>query len=61
MSDVMISSYQIGGSDGGGVVPTDQVSLNFSKLEYSYKPQKPDGSLDAEVKQTYDFAANKKV
>ena len=61
MSDVMVSSYQVGGSEASGVVPTDQISLNFAKLEFSYKPQKPDGSLDAEVKRTYDFAANKKV
>jgi len=61
MSDVMVTSYQVGGSEGSGVVPTDQVSLNFAKLEYTYKAQKPDGSLDAEVKQTYDFSKNVKV
>ncbi len=61
MSDVMISSYQVGGSEGSGVVPSDQVSLNFAKLELSYKEQKPDGSLGGEAKQTYDFSANKQV
>ena len=61
MEDVMISSYQVGGSAHGDVVPTDQVSLNFAKMEISYKEQKSDGSLGAEVKQKYDFAANKKV
>ena len=30
----------------GGVVPTDQVSINFTKIKFEYKPQKPDGSLD---------------
>jgi len=61
MEDVMISSYQVGGSAHSEVVPTDQVSINFAKLEMSYKEQKPDGSLGGEVKQKYDFAANKKV
>ncbi len=61
MSDCLVSSYQVGGSGTGGVVPVDQVSLNFSKLEVSYKAQKPDGTLDADVKQTYDFSANKKI
>lgn len=61
MEDVLVSSYQIGGSAHSDVVPTDQVSLNFAKLEMSYKEQKPDGSLGGEAKQKYDFAANKKV
>ena len=29
----LVSSYQLGGSAHGDVVPTDQVSLNFAKLE----------------------------
>lgn len=61
MEDVLISSYQLGGSAHSDVVPTDQVSLNFAKLEMSYKEQKPDGSLGGEVKQKYDYAANKKI
>lgn len=61
MEDVLISSYQVGGSAHGDVVPMDQVTLNFAKLEMSYKEQKADGSLAGEVKQKYDFAANKKV
>ena len=61
MEDVLVSSYQVGGSGNSDVVPMDQVSLNFAKLEVSYKEQKPDGSLGAETKQKYDFAANKKI
>jgi type VI secretion system secreted protein Hcp len=59
-SDLLVSSYQTGGSSGD-VVPTDQVSLNYSKIEYEYKPQKPDGSLDAPVKAGYDLKLNKKI
>jgi len=61
MSDLLISSYQTGGSGHGDVVPTDQVSLNYSKIEFEYKVQKPDGSLDSPVKAGYDLKANKKV
>lgn len=57
-SDLLVSSYQTGGS---GVVPTDQISLNFTKIEYDYKPQKADGSLDASVKAGYNLKENKKV
>ena len=61
MESVFVSSYQFGGSSQGDVVPTDQVSLNFAKLEISYKEQKADGSLGGEAKHKYDFEANKKV
>lgn len=37
MSDVLISSYETGGSSGEGA-PTDQVSLNFAKIEYKVGP-----------------------
>ena len=59
-SDLLVSSFQIGGSQGD-VVPVEQVSLNFSKVEFEYKPQKPDGSLDAPVKAGYDLKLNKKA
>ena len=61
LSDVLVSSYQTGGSDGSGVLPTDQFSLNFSKIELAYKAQKADGSLDAAVKGGYDIKTSKKV
>jgi type VI secretion system secreted protein Hcp len=57
-SDLLISSYQTGGS-GGDVVPVDQISFNFSKIETSYAPQKPDGSLDAPVVHNYSVKENK--
>jgi type VI protein secretion system component Hcp len=37
------------GGSPGDVVPMDQVSFNFSKIEVTYSPQKPDGSLDSPV------------
>jgi len=57
-SDLLISSYQTGGSTGD-VVPVDQISLNFSKIEVNYAPQKPDGTLDAPVVHNYNLKENK--
>ena len=39
----------------------DQISLNFSKIEFEYKAQKADGSLDSPVKAGYDVKQNVKV
>lgn len=60
MSDLIISSYQTGGSSGD-VIPVDQIALNFSKIEVEYKPQKADGSLDSPVKTGYDLKKNTKI
>jgi type VI secretion system secreted protein Hcp len=61
MSDLLVSSYQTGGSGRGDIVPTDQISLNYSKIEFEYKEQKPDGTLGGSVKAGWDLKANKKV
>ena len=61
MTDVLVSSFQTGGSEAGQVVPIDQVSLNFSKIEVEYRTQNPDGSPGAAIKEGWDFKANKKI
>jgi type VI secretion system secreted protein Hcp len=61
MSDLLVSSYQHGGSAHGEILPTDQISMNFAKIEFSYKPQKPDGTLGAAVISGWDVKANKAV
>ncbi len=60
-TDLLVSSYQTGGSSNGDVVPLDQISLNFAKIEVEYKEQKPDGTLGGAVKAGYDLKANKQV
>ena len=60
-TDILISSYQTGGSAGGSPLPTDQVSFNFTKLEMEYKPQKKDGTLDAGIKFGYNVKLGTKV
>ncbi len=57
-SDVLISNFQTGGS-GGEVVPVDQISLNFAKIEYTYAAQKADGTLDSPVVHNYSLKENK--
>jgi type VI secretion system secreted protein Hcp len=61
MTDLLVSSYQTGGSGHADIVPTDQISLNYSKIEFEYKEQKPDGTLGGATKAGWDVKANKTV
>jgi type VI secretion system secreted protein Hcp len=60
-SDIMVTSYQTGGSGHSSVLPTDQISLNFTKAECEYKEQKEDGTLKGPVKAGYDIKKMQKV
>jgi type VI secretion system secreted protein Hcp len=60
MSDLLVSSYQTGGS-AGDVLPVDQTSLNFTKIEFEYKPQDATGKVGSPVKAGYDVGLNKKI
>ena len=55
MSDVLVSSFQLGGHGAGDVVPTDQISLNFTKVEVEYKEQDATGKLTDSTKKWFDF------
>jgi type VI secretion system secreted protein Hcp len=59
MEDVIISSFQQGGSAGG--YPTESVSMNFSKIVFTYYPMNPDGSLGTPVSGGWDIKENAKV
>jgi type VI secretion system secreted protein Hcp len=61
LSPILISSFQNAGSAGSDVIPMDQISINYGKIEFKYKPQKPDGSLGAEAIGGWDVTTNKKV
>ncbi len=54
-SDILVTSYQTSGSGGNDVLPMNQISLNFSKIELEYKEQKADGSLGGAIKAHYDL------
>ena len=61
ITDLLISSYQTGGSGARRRVPTDQISLNFAKIEWEYKPQNADGTLGGSVNTGWDQKKNVKV
>ena len=42
-----------------GEIPTDQVSLRFTKIETEYTPVKPDGSLGEPIKEGGDLSTNR--
>ena len=56
MNDVIVTGVTHGGSGDG---QSENVSLSFAKVSLEYKPQKPDGSLDAGIHFKYDLKANK--
>ncbi len=73
-TDVLVSKYVLGSSlrDGSSEsqgevqgyaegAPMDRFALNFAKIEFEYKPQKADGSLDSPVKTGYSLKENKAV
>jgi len=61
LQDLLVSTYQSGGSGHSDVIPMDQVSLNFTKIEFDYKEQKADGSLGAGAKVGYDVKSQVKI
>jgi type VI secretion system secreted protein Hcp len=56
-SDLIISSYQTGGSASSDVVPLDQISFNFTEAQIDYKEQKADGTLGGAVTTKYNVKA----
>jgi type VI secretion system secreted protein Hcp len=58
-SDILISSFQTGGSSD--VVPLDQVSLAYGKIDVEYREQKANGTLGAAVKAGWDVKKNQKL
>jgi type VI secretion system secreted protein Hcp len=54
-TDLLVSNYQTSGTGAADVIPMDQISLNFTKVEMEYKEQKPDGTLGGAIKAFYDM------
>jgi len=57
-SDVLVSSFQTGGTSGGPT-PTETFTLNFSKIEVEYKEQQAAGTLSGTIKAGWDLKQNK--
>lgn len=58
-TDCLVSSFQTGGTGSGDPLPVDQISLNYAKIEYEYKPQKADGTLDGPIAANWNLKENK--
>ena len=56
-TDVLVSSYNTGGS-GGSEVPMDQIALNYSKIEIDYLAQNEKGITTSAGKKWWDQKTN---
>lgn len=54
-NDVLVSSYSTSSSAGGETVPTEEVSLAFSKITFEYQMQRTDGSGGGWEKSGFDL------
>ena len=54
MENVVIANYNV---SGGGGMPYENVSLNYSKITVTYIPQKNEGGTSGNVPASYDLAA----
>ena len=61
LGDMLISSFQTGGSAGGDPLPTEQVSFNFTTIKYEYSVQKKDGGLESPIIFGYDIKKATKI
>lgn len=59
--DLLVSSFQTGGSEHADVPPIDQVSFNFAKIAVDYRPQQRDGTLAPPVHFGFDLKQNKTI
>jgi type VI secretion system secreted protein Hcp len=57
MNDVIITGVSLSSSEAGGT--SENISMAFAKVDLEYKPQLPNGSLDAGIHFKYDIKANK--
>jgi type VI secretion system secreted protein Hcp len=58
MSDVIVTGVAPS-AVGDGAETAESVALQCAKVDLEYKPQKPDGSLDAGLHFRFDIKANK--
>ncbi|GLP96844.1 Hcp family type VI secretion system effector [Paraferrimonas sedimenticola] len=56
--DLIVTSVSTGGS-GGEDKLTENISLNFARFHFKYKPQTEDGGEEAEKEVKFDIKANK--
>lgn len=59
MNDVIITGVTHDSSAEAAALAPETVSLTFAKVDFEYRPQKADGSLDAGIHFKYDLKTNK--
>jgi type VI secretion system secreted protein Hcp len=55
LSNVLVSSYS---TSGDGDRPTESVSFEYTKIEFKYSAQNPDGTLDEPISVKWDLVKN---
>ena len=58
MNDVVVTGV-VQGAANGETAGSETINLEFAKVDWEYKPQKPDGSLDAGIHFKFDLKAHK--
>lgn len=61
LSEVLITSFEISGSQSSDPGPTEEISLNFTKIEWEYRPQAPGGKLGSPVTAGWDLETGRPV
>jgi type VI secretion system secreted protein Hcp len=61
LSNVMVSSFQSGASASSNVVPVDQFTLSYDKIEWQYRRQLPDGTLGPPVKVGFNLPSHSRI
>lgn len=56
MNDVIVTSVSLG--DTSGSAGSENVSLAFAKVDFEYRPQRPDGTLDAGIHFKFNIKTN---
>ncbi|WP_126284126.1 Hcp family type VI secretion system effector [Burkholderia stagnalis] len=50
-----------GSGEVDSVLPTDEIKINFAKIEFEYREQRDDGSMGAVIKAGYDLKQNAQI
>lgn len=60
LTDVLVSSFQDGGSEGSSSLPVDQFALNFAKIKWEYKIQDEKGAVKPGAEFSWSLKENVK-
>ena len=61
MENTMISGWSISGAGDGNSLPSESLSLNFSKITQTTSSRGPDGKMGSPLSAGWDLSTNKKV